>query len=47
MVGDTFKSDIKGAMDFGLYSYYLTTTDRRRGKRFKIINEIYDLKEYL
>lgn len=47
MVGDTFKSDIKGAMDYGLYSYYLTTTDRRRSKRFKIINEIYDLKEYL
>ncbi len=47
MVGDTFKSDIKGAMDFGLYSYYLTKTDRRRGKKFKIINKIYDLKEYL
>ena len=47
MVGDTFKSDIKGAMDFGLYSYYLTTIDRRRGKRFKVITEIYDLKEYL
>ena len=47
MVGDTFKSDIKGAMDFGLYSYYLTSIDRRRGKRFKVITEIYDLKEYL
>lgn len=47
MVGDNFKIDIKGAMDFGLYSYYLTKTDRRRGKKFKIINEIYDLKEYL
>lgn len=47
MVGDTFKSDIKGAMDFGLFSYYLTTTDRRKSKKFKIINEIYELKEYL
>lgn len=47
MVGDTFKSDIKGAMDLGLFSYYLTKTDRRRGKKFKIINEIYELKEYL
>ena len=47
MVGDTFKSDIKGAMDFGLYSYYLTTTDSRKSKKFQKIKEIYDLKEYL
>lgn len=47
MVGDTFKSDIKGAMDFGLYSYYLTTTDPRKSKKFQKIKEIYDLKEYL
>lgn len=47
MVGDTFKSDIKSAMDFGLYSYYLTTKDPRRSKRFKVIKSIYELKEYL
>ncbi len=47
MVGDTFKTDIKGAMDYGLYSYYLTTTDPRKGRRFKIIRNIYELKEYL
>lgn len=47
MVGDTFKTDIKGAMDFGLYSYYLTKIDRRRGKKFKVISNIYELREYL
>ena len=47
MVGDTFKTDIKSAMDFGLYSYYLTKTDPRKGKKFKRIKEIYELKEYL
>ena len=47
MVGDTFKSDIKGAMDFGLYSYYLTMNDQRRSKRYKVIKSIYELKEYL
>ncbi len=47
MVGDTFKTDIKGAMDYGLYSYYLTTTDPRKGRRFKVIRNIYELKEYL
>lgn len=47
MVGDSYSSDIKGAMDCGLYSYYLTTTDKRRSKRFKVIKSIYELKEYL
>ena len=47
MVGDSFKSDIKSAMDFGIYSYYLTTTDPRKGKKFKRIRTIYELKEYL
>ena len=47
MVGDTFKTDIKSAMDFGLFSYYLTKTDPRKGKKFKRIKEIYELKEYL
>ena len=47
MVGDTFKSDIKGAMDFGLYSYYLTDSDVRRSKRFMVINSIYELDKYL
>ncbi len=47
MVGDTFKTDIKSAMDFGIYSYYLTTTDPRKGKKFKRISNIYELKEYL
>ena len=47
MVGDTYKTDIKSAMDFGLYSFYLTTIDRRKSKKFKIISSIYELKEYL
>ncbi len=47
MVGDTFKSDIKGAMDYGLFSYYLTNTDPRRGKKIQKIKSIYELKEYL
>jgi FMN phosphatase YigB (HAD superfamily) len=47
MVGDTYKSDIKSAMDFGLYSYYLTDSDVRRSKRFKVINSIYELDKYL
>ena len=47
MVGDSFKTDIKSAMDFGIYSYYLTTTDPRKGKKFKRIRTIYELKEYL
>ena len=28
------------------YSYYLTTTDPRKGKKFKRIRTIYELKEY-
>ena len=47
MVGDTYKTDIKSAMDFGLYSYYLTDSDVRRSKRFKVINSIYELDKYL
>lgn len=47
MVGDTFKTDIKSSMDFGIYSYYLTSTDPRKGKKFKRIRTIYELKEYL
>ena len=31
------KTDIKSAMDFGVYSYYLTTTDPRKGRKFKRI----------
>ncbi len=40
-------TDIKSAMDFGLYSYYLTDSDVRRSKRFKVINSIYELDKYL
>ncbi len=47
MVGDSFKVDIKGAMDYGLYSYYYTKIDPRRGRKFKVIRDLSELKEYL
>ena len=47
MVGDSYNSDIKGAMNLGMFSYYLTTKDKRRSKKFKVIKSIYELKEYL
>ena len=33
MVGDTYKTDIKSAMDYGLFTYYLTKIDKRKSKK--------------
>ena len=37
MVGDTYKTDIKSAMDYGLFTYYLTKIDKRKSKKIQII----------
>lgn len=47
MVGDTYDIDIKGAMNFGLFSYYLTRDSKRNGKKIKFIKSIYELRDYL
>ncbi|MGN1371577.1 MAG: HAD family hydrolase [Candidatus Coprovivens sp.] len=47
MVGDTYKTDIKSAMDYGLFSYYLTQTDKKKSKKIQVIKDIYELEKYL
>lgn len=47
MVGDTYKTDIKSAMDYGLFTYYLTKIDKRKSKKIQIIKDIYELERYL
>ena len=47
MVGDTYKTDIKSAMDYGLFAYYLTKIDKRKSKKIQIIKDIYELERYL
>ena len=47
MVGDDYTIDIKSAVDYGMYAFYLNIKARYCNKKTKIIRTIYDLKKYL
>ncbi len=47
MVGDDYTIDIKSAVDYGMYAFYLNSKARYCNKKTKIIRTIYDLRKYL
>lgn len=48
VVGDSYQSDIKGAIDLKIYAYLITDSDLFKScSDYTVISSIYDLKNYL
>lgn len=47
VVGDTYKVDTAFAMNMGIFSYLINKDIKKRSKKYKVLNNVLELRDYL